>query len=139
MRKTLMVFILSVFLSACCFAMGGPLPKQTSEIKITSDPVGARIEIDQGVMGNTPLTVVISREYNPKYIGNTPDSVDYYEHMIIIQAFPTPELIKTYGTLYMQGKMFMQSDKIPKHIHFDLTLRPTPQEIKQDIKLDINK
>jgi len=132
MKKVFLGLIVFIAFASSCLAMGGTPPE--SVVEITSDPSGARIEINQDVIGNTPLTYVISK--NHTYFRN---GVECFHDVVIIQAFPTPELVKKYETLYLQGKMFFYDDEIPKHIHFDLTLKASPQEIKQDIKLDINK
>jgi len=138
MKKVLGLLIGIFFLTSLCLAMGGgPPPKDTCVILITSDPVGARIEIDQDVVGITPLTVVVNREYDPRWESNK-YGISRYEHAVIIEAFPTPEQVSKYGTLYAQKKTLVQKHTTPKHLHFDLKLKEAPTEMKLDIDKNIN-
>ena len=102
------------------------------ETEIFSEPLGARIEINNEYVGVTPLHLVIPRRYTTEFMGLLYGGtrVTGVEPLRII-AYPV-----TSGQ-YMQTK-FIGNEPTPWRIFFDMRLEPSPQrqEIKQDIKLE---
>lgn len=114
--------VLAILLLSSCFAFRplryNVVPHKTENaIEIISDPVGARIEINDDYIGDTPLFVEIKAPVNIEGEVNT----DLY-----IRAIP-----KQAG--YTQSKD-LKWGRLPKRIFFDMHLHPVGESIKIDIE-----
>lgn len=103
-----------------------PPPKTTAAIEVLSEPPGARIEVNDSYVGETPCTIEI-----PFYSDNR------FREQTVIRALPTRD-----G--YTQSKFFsgcahldnpyLQPDKIPQRIFFDTRLRPVSRDFNLNIQ-----
>lgn len=121
MRVSILMGIAIFFISGCAtFSkyeyqnIAGPVT-----VKITSQPMGAKILINGEYVGRTPLQVTLERGgyYNRRlkaFIADKP---------IFIEALP----FKNAG--YPQYKSISVFDSIPAHIHFNMT-QPTQRPVK---------
>ena len=124
--KTLIYLLILITILAGCITtppkiqvVSGPTEKST---EIISDPPGARIEINNEFVGETPLFVEI-RRYCNDWTG-----AEYCN--VIIKATP-----KEKGQ-YTQSKYFDYSIKIPKRIFFDMRLEPVTPKNQYDININ---
>ena len=116
------IFVLLLFLISGCATFSryeyqnitGPVT-----VKITSEPMGAKIIINGEYVGRTPLQVTLERggHYNRRlraFIADKP---------IFIEALP----FKSAG--YPQYKAISVFETIPSHIHFKMT-QPAQRPVK---------
>jgi PEGA domain len=84
-----------------------PTPSPTTKaLQILSDPPGARIEINDNYVGETPITVQISL-WGAGFTKATS-----------IRAIPVV------GGQYLQSKFFSAKDEVPDRIFFEMNLGP---------------
>ena len=106
MRNFILILMGAVLLSAC-----GPKAIMYNT-RVTSDPPGARIELNNDYMGTTPLTLDWLGYTNNRFVNS-----------YVVKAFPT------HPGDYVQEKTFKGTrpgvywgDEIPKHIFFDMNI-----------------
>lgn len=105
MKSLIVMSLLSL-----CACTHGKVMDTESETVITSDPPGAGIEVNEGYVGVTPVTVTLSRYDKGMYITNyTPVSVT---------ALPNEK-----GQC-RQFKSISGEQRLPGHIHFVMGLCP---------------
>ena len=115
-----------VFLTGCQTippgAERGPNNTMAYSVLVEASPPGARIEVNNEVVGNAPLRV--------KIFGD-PDGTfhDFGSEYYVVRALPleTNQFVKTrvFGT----GRFFGPEDRIPDRIYFDLnTPEPPPMQ-----------
>lgn len=88
----------------------------TQKIQILSDPVGARIEINQEYIGETPCVVEVVTNGHGEFV----EKFD-------VNALPT------HAGHSVQFKWFRSYDKAPARIFFDMSLRRTNPSIDVNI------
>ena len=126
--KFLRGFLLIVLLVAsqgCALGVLANGPKGLNAIKhmteIVSDPPGARIEINNRYIGNTPLTVEIHRGYTwMKDDYFSPKRITGFE-AVKITAYPEPP---TEGVYYVQTKILDSNEPTPYNLSFTMWLEP---------------
>ena len=103
-----------------------PTPALKKKVHIVSEPVGARIEVNQDYVGEAPITVEIEADRHGDFA-----------HMTSIAAFPSRPLPKN-TPVYTQSVTFLMGQPIPSRLYFDnrqpasgfgIRLGPTPSEI----------
>jgi len=84
---------------------------------VISDPPGARIELDDGYIGDALLEIQWDMSSTSELF------IKSYE----VKALPI------YEGQYVQQKFFWRNDRIPKTILFDMYLAPAPQRYELEI------
>ena len=87
--------------------------------KVTSDPSGARIEVNEDYLGVTPLEIQWNKLSDTRVITGS-----YTQHKVV--ALPI------YQGQYVQTK-WIYGDRIPKTIFFDMSLHPMTRRYKIDL------
>lgn len=118
------------FLTGCCFhddVMFPDLRKVQKSVLILSEPAGARIEVDDNYVGDTPITITV-----PAYACN-----GYFTKHTTITALPIRD------GQYVQNKFFSGNDEfphignpVPDRIFFDMRLGrsgPPPTQVDVDV------
>ena len=126
------VFLLVVMALSGCAVNSQDLQGIAHETEITSDPPGARIEINNEYLGTTPMKLVIPRRYQSEFLGliNGGTRITAVAPLRIV-AYPVSP------GQYTQTK-YVGNEPTPWRIFFDMHLEPAPQrnEIRQDIRLE---
>ena len=103
-----------------------PTPALKKKIHIVSEPVGARIEVDQDYIGYAPITVEVEADRHGDFA-----------HMTSIAASPSGPLPNN-TPVYLQSLTFLMGQRIPSRLYFDnrqpasgfgIRLGPIPSEI----------
>lgn len=136
MKKFILVYLTIIF-SLCCASEMQKTKKEEAKIKyntcgyiqvgystiyyfnkykieITSEPQGVKIELNNNLIGITPMTYLIDGEYA-------------YNEYFIFKAYPIE------NGQYLQTKLIKLSTKLPRNIYFYMKLHPVPQEYKIDV------
>jgi hypothetical protein len=97
----------------------GSLPKFT--VQIDSDPRGARIEVNNDYVGETPTAYKISGNGDRSFNGNWVQG-----SMIEFVATPPPGRTNLFVVrkTFRPSAFFQQGDHIPEKMFFDLTRKP---------------
>ena len=102
MQKCLPQFMVLLVVAGLCGCE--TVPVQT---RITSEPPGARIEVNGNVVGEAPVTVTLRQTQNHHKV----------KGLTTIQAYPVQE------GQFVQTKT-LQKVLVPEHVHFDMRLQP---------------
>ena len=103
-----------------------PTPTLKKKVHIVSEPVGARIEVNQDYIGYAPITVEVEADRHGDFA-----------HMTSIAASPSGPL-PNHTPVYTQSVTFLMGQPIPSRLYFDnrqpasgfgIRLGPTPSEI----------
>jgi hypothetical protein len=103
-----------------------PAPALKKKIQIVSEPVGARIEVNQNYIGYAPIAVEIEADQHGDFA-----------HMTSIAASPSGPLPNN-TPVYLQSLTFLMGQPIPSRLYFDnrlpasgfgIRLGATPSEI----------
>ncbi len=89
------------------------------DVEVLSEPPGARIEVDNDYVGNSPLTIAIP--------GTFDRGVSEFDHHVI-RAIPN-------GPGYVQTKILWGNKKLPKRIFFNTNLGPPHRPLDVDVTL----
>jgi hypothetical protein len=84
-----------------------PAPALKKKVQIVSEPVGARIEVNQAYVGDTPIAVEIETDQHGNFARMTP-----------IVAFPSRPLPNN-TPVYTQSLTFLMGQPIPSRLYFD--------------------
>lgn len=107
-------------------AYSAPNPT-TATIQIISDPPGARIEVNDDYIGDAPCTVSVESYADYRFYENTK-----------IEALPTKDGDYTQTKLFFgyarMNNPYLQSDKIPQRIFFDMALEPVSPALPLNIQ-----
>jgi hypothetical protein len=125
MKCILLILLVSSLLCGCATLLP-PYPEVHNDklmTEIISDPPGAKIEINNQYVGDTPLTIHIQRQY----VGGFDDAWQ----SLTITANPI------YQGQYVQTKLIWRNVPTPTKIYFNMSLIPVPQQ--QQINVDVNK
>ncbi len=97
----------------------GPHGTIAYDVLVEASPPGARIEVNQEYVGNTPLHLKVFGDKD----GTFHDFGSYY---FVIQAFPlaTNQFVQTRA--YRTGRNFTPEDRIPQRVYFDMNQPPPP-------------
>ena len=114
----------SIFLLASLLLTSGCATTQYRAVSIISDPPGAKIEINNNYVGQTPLTTTLSYvvDYN-----DWPNQRIYSNYAIV--AYPVNQ------GQYVQSKQITWP--LPNTIYFNMNLEPTTATIKTDQKVTV--
>lgn len=100
-------------------------------VEIISDPLGAKIEINNQYMGETPLTIRLTRRTN----------YDWWNSSLVggaaaIQIEASPFMINAYPNQtgqFTQTKYIGPNDVIPSKIYFNMNLGPVTPSIDVNV------
>jgi len=112
-----------MFLAGCA-TFGGPndpIHQKTLMTEIISEPPGAKIEINDEYVGETPLTLHIQRVFSPDGLGGGSWS------SITIKANPV------LGGQYVQVKYISMDQPTPKKIYFNMDLGPVAPQLNVNV------
>jgi hypothetical protein len=115
--KTIPILAAGLLLLAGCATK--PRQVQYPTIAITSEPSGARIEIDGDYIGETPLEV----RYRRGSLAFTGSPAQF-----VIRAFPKQE------GLYSQSKFYDMQDPTPHRVFFDMRMGPSERSLNLNVK-----
>jgi len=113
-----------LILTAGCATVGGPsdpIHQTTLMTEIISDPPGAKIEINDEYVGETPLTIHIKRIYASDGYGGGSWG--------IVQIKANPVL----AGQYVQVKIIMVDQPTPKKMYFDMRLGPVAPQLNLNV------
>lgn len=123
-------FLLSGCATSSSYITPGSNAYYDQFVEIISDPTGAKIEINNQYMGETPLKVRFTRQ----------TVVDWVTSWGETKFVPSPFIIKAYPVQsgqYLQTKYIGSYDGIPTKLYFNMNLEPTTPTIKQEQDITI--
>ncbi len=97
----------------------------THQMRVVSEPPGARIEIDNETVGYAPLSIPLRGDKDRRWY-----DIDY---SLIIMAFPQ------YPGLWTQCKILSRGDRIPEKMVFDNRLGPRVHQIDVDADVRLHE
>ena len=116
-RFGFLLIFFGFFLSGCASpytassASPSPTPALKKKVQILSKPVGARIQVNQDYIGDAPIEVEVETDHSGNFVRPT--------SFVASPANPRPG-----AALYVQSKLFLPYDPIPKRLFFDNRLGP---------------
>lgn len=111
--------VLSVLLAGGCATGSGPRPERgpggtiAYMVKIESSEPGARVEVNDDVVGKTPIDVRVWGD--PDGTFHNFGTTDFVIRVFPVRADQSPQT-----KIFRTGGWFGQEDRVPSHLFFDL-------------------
>ena len=96
----------------------GPSGTMAYEVPITASHPGTKIYADGQLVGEAPVTLKIFADTDGTFH-------NFGSDQYVLQAVPAETNLHTQIRVFYTGGMFIQEDKIPPSVHFDMN-RPPP-------------
>jgi hypothetical protein len=104
-----------------------PTPPQPqfryTDMRVISQPPGARIELNNGYMGETPLSIKVPCSPDGRFL-----------EMVIVRALPTIEGHYSQTKVFSGGYTMIRNDQVPATIFFDMRLGPSNPSIDVNVR-----
>jgi hypothetical protein len=104
-----------------------PTPPQPQfrykDMRVISQPPGARIELNNGYMGETPLSIKVSCSLDGRFL-----------ETVIVRALPTMEGHYSQTKVFSGGYTMIRNDQVPATIFFDMRLGPSNPSIDVNVR-----
>jgi hypothetical protein len=93
------------------------------DMRVISQPPGARIELNGGFMGETPLSIKVPCTNDERFL-----------EFVTIRALPTVEGHYTQTKFFSGGNTVLQNDHVPATIFFDMRLGRSNPSIDVNVR-----
>ena len=134
MKKLIYLFVLVILTNGCVTTQNvvpGSNQYCDQYVETISDPPGAKIEINNQYMGETPLTVRLTRKTN----------YDWWNSSLVggaaaVQIEASPFTINAYpdqAGQFTQKKYIGPNDVIPNKIYFNMNLGPITPSVNVNV------
>jgi hypothetical protein len=104
-----------------------PAPPQPQfrykDMRVISQPPGARIELNNGYMGETPLSIKVPCSPDGRFL-----------ETVIVRALPTMEGHYSQTKVFSGGYTMIRNDQVPGTIFFDMRLGPSNPSIDVNVR-----
>jgi len=93
------------------------------DMRVISQPPGARIELNGGFMGETPLSIKVPCTNDERFL-----------ELVTIRALPTVEGHYSQTKIFLGGNTVLRNDHVPATIFFDMRLGPSNPSIDVNVR-----
>ena len=93
------------------------------DMRVISQPPGARIELNNGYMGETPLSIKVPCSPDGRFLDT-----------VIVRALPTMEGHYSQTKVFSGGYTMIRNDQVPATIFFDMRLVPSNPSIDVNVR-----
>lgn len=93
------------------------------DMRVISQPPGARIELNNGYMGETPLSIKVPCSPDGRFL-----------ETVIVRALPTMEGHYSQTKVFSGGYTMIRNDQVPPTIFFDMRLGPSNPSIDVNVR-----
>lgn len=93
------------------------------DMRVISQPPGARIELNNGYMGETPLSIKVPCSPDGRFL-----------ETVIVRALPIIEGHYSQTKIFHGGYTMIRNDQVPPTIFFDMRLSPSNPSIDVNVR-----
>lgn len=93
------------------------------DMRVISQPPGARIELNNGYMGETPLSIKVPCSPDGRFL-----------ETVIVRALPTVEGHYSQTKVFSGGYTMIRNDQVPATVFFDMRLGPSNPSIDVNVR-----